>query len=98
MLERRASGGERYFGYLFRILKAQGPNAPGGAHSYVINGNMIAGFALIAWPAEWSRSGVMTFICDQSGDIFQKNLGPRTGEVARGITRYDPDPSWSAVD
>ncbi len=98
VLERRTEGTEPYFGYNFRILKAQGPAAPGGAHSYVINGNMIAGFALLAWPADWGKSGVMSFTCNQSGAILQKNLGPRTAEAARGITRFDPDPSWAPVD
>lgn len=98
VLERRTAGTEPYFGYNFRVLKAQGPAAPGGAHSYVINGNMIAGFALLAWPNDWGKSGVMTFICNQSGAILEKNLGPRTAEAARAITRFDPDPSWTAVD
>ncbi len=98
VLERQTAGAEPYFGYNFRILKAQGPSAPGGAHSYVINGNMIAGFALLAWPADWGKSGVMSFICNQSGEILQKNLGARTAEAARAITRFDPDASWTAVD
>lgn len=86
-----------YHGYYFKILKAQGPNAPGGRFSYVINGNMIAGYALIAYPAKWGSSGVMTFIVNQQGRVYQKNLGPETTQVAAAITEYNPDPSWELV-
>ena len=74
-----------YAGYRFRILTEQGPSAPGGAHSYIINGNMIAGFGLVAWPAEWGKTGVMTFICGHSGVVLQKNLGPKTSEMANRL-------------
>ncbi len=83
-----------YQGYYFRILKAQGPHAPGGKFSYVINGNMIAGYGLIAWPAKWGSSGVMTFIVNNQGRVYQKNLGANTATLAAGIREYDPDPSW----
>jgi hypothetical protein len=96
MLENRAD--RVYHGYRFRILRGQGNSAPGGAHSYVINGNMIAGFALLAWPAQWGRTGVMSFICNQSGVVLQKNLGPRTGKVVNEIRRFDPDRSWVRVE
>ncbi len=86
-----------YHGYFFRILKAQGPHAPGGKFGYVINGNMIAGYALIAYPARWGSSGVMTFIVNQQGRVYQKNLGPETAERVGKITEYDPDPSWKLV-
>lgn len=86
-----------YHGYYFRILKAQGPHAPGGRFSYVINGNMIAGYALIAYPAKWGSSGVMTFIVNQQGRVYQKNLGAQTAQIAAAITAYDPDPSWQLV-
>jgi hypothetical protein len=86
-----------YHGYYFKILKAQGPHAPGGRFSYVINGNMIAGYALIAYPAKWGSSGVMTFIVNQQGRVYQKNLGPQTAQIAAVITVYDPDPSWQLV-
>jgi hypothetical protein len=86
-----------YHGYDFRILKAQGVHAPGGAFSYVINGHMIAGHALVAYPAKWGSSGVMTFIVNQQGRVYQKNLGPKTGEIAGAMTEYDPDPSWALV-
>ncbi|HUK11849.1 MAG TPA: DUF2950 domain-containing protein [Thermoanaerobaculaceae bacterium] len=87
-----------YQGYFFRILKAQGPHAPGGRFSYVINGNMIAGYALIAYPAKWGVSGVMTFIVNNQGRVYEKNLGEQTEELARAVTEYDPDPSWRLVD
>ncbi|HVO50733.1 MAG TPA: DUF2950 domain-containing protein [Thermoanaerobaculia bacterium] len=86
-----------YHGYFFRILKAQGAHAPGGKFGYVINGNMIAGFALIAYPDKWGSSGVMTFIVNQQGRVYEKNLGEGTGELAAAITEYDPDPSWKVV-
>lgn len=86
-----------YHGYFFKVLKAQGTHAPGGQFSYVINGNMIAGYALIAWPAKWGSSGVMTFIVNQQGRVYQKNLGPETAELAAAITEYDPDQTWKVV-
>lgn len=86
-----------YHGYHFRILKAQGPHAPGGKYNYVINGNMIAGYALIAYPDKWGSSGVITFMVNQQGRVYQKNLGPNTGKIAEAITLYDPDPSWKLV-
>ena len=84
-------------GYYFRILKAQGAHAPGGKFSYIINGNMIAGYALVAYPDKWGSSGIMTFIVNQQGRIYQKNLGPATEETARAMTEYDPDPTWTLV-
>ncbi len=86
-----------YHGYVFKILKAQGPHAPGGKFSYVINDNMIAGYALIAYPAKWGSSGVMTFIVNQQGRVYQQNLGPQTADLAAAITEYDPDPNWKLV-
>jgi hypothetical protein len=87
-----------YHGYFFRILKAQGPHAPGGAFGYVINGNMIAGFALIAYPDKWGSSGVMTFIVNQQGRVYEKNLGPQTAELAAAATDYEPDTTWKLVE
>jgi hypothetical protein len=84
-----------YHGYFFKILTRQGKHAPGGKHDDIINGHMIAGFGLIAWPAEWGNSGVMTFIVSQQGVIHQKNLGPKTASLAQKITSYDPDNTWS---
>jgi len=81
-------------GYYFRILLAQGPQAPGGAKSYLVGGHMTGGFALIAFPARWGDSGVMTFVVNQTGIVFEKNLGPDTTGAARRITAYNPDRSW----
>jgi hypothetical protein len=86
-----------YHGYKYRILKAQGPDAPGGAFDYVVRGAMIGGYALIAWPATYGNSGVMTFMVNQEGVVYQKDLGPGTDEAARKITRYNPDNSWKKV-
>ena len=83
-----------YHGYFFKILTRQGSQAPGGKYSYIINGRMIAGFALVAWPAQYGESGIMTFIVNQQGRVYQKNLGPKTGKLAPAMTQYDPDPSW----
>jgi hypothetical protein len=90
--------GDPFQGYYFKVLKAQGRNPPGGAYDYVINGNMIAGYALIAWPADYGESGVMTFLVNQQGTVFQKDLGAKTAAIAQAMTHYDPDPSWTAVD
>lgn len=95
--ERSRARPEPYNGYYFRILTAQGPAAPGGAHSYLINGFMIAGHALVAWPADWGDSGVQTFICGQNGSVYQKNLGANTAALARGMAAYNPDPTWTQV-
>ncbi|HVM49977.1 MAG TPA: DUF2950 domain-containing protein [Candidatus Acidoferrum sp.] len=81
-------------GYYFKILTRQGKHAPGGKYSYIINGHMIGGFALVAWPAEYGESGIMTFIVNQQGRVYQKNLGPKTEKLAPAMKTYDPDPSW----
>lgn len=87
-----------YHGYLYKILTGQGGNAPGGKYGYVINGNMIAGFGLVAFPAVYGSSGIMTFIVNHQGKIYQKNLGPKTTQIAMAMKSYDPDPSWEVVD
>lgn len=87
-----------YHGYYFKILTAQGPHAPGGKYGYIINGNMIAGYALVAYPAKWGNSGVMTFIVNQQGRVYEKNLGADTLKLASAIAEYDPDPTWKLVD
>ena len=92
-----AEGQEAFHGYFMRILNRQGKSAPGGKHDYLVNGNMIAGFALVLWPAQWNESGVMTFIVNQQGKVFQKDLGPRTSSIASRIKAYDPDDTWSPV-
>jgi len=84
-----------FHGYYFKMLTRQGKHAPGGKYDYVINGNMIGGFALVAWPAEYGESGVMTFLVNQQGRVRQCDLGPNTARLARKLTVYDPDASWS---
>ena len=86
-----------FYGYYFRILTAQGPAAPGGARSYVVNGEMSGGFSLVAWPATYDASGVMTFVVNQSGIVYQKDFGPQTESAVAGITTYNPGPSWHRV-
>ncbi|HMK69073.1 MAG TPA: DUF2950 domain-containing protein [Stellaceae bacterium] len=89
--------GERtpYHGYYYKILKAQGPHAPGGAQDYVIKGHMMAGFALVAFPATYGNSGIMTFIVNYDGVVYQKDLGPNTAAIAEKMTRYDPGKGWT---
>lgn len=87
-----------FHGYLFRVLTKQGKHAPGGKYDYVINGHMVAGFALLAYPVEWGNSGVMTFIVNQQGKVFQKNLGKTTADLARRIDAYDPDDTWRTAE
>ena len=89
-----ARPGQPYHGYAFRILTAQGPSAPGGAKSYVKNGRMTEGFALIAWPAKYDYTGVMTFIVNQDGVVYEKDLGPNTAAVAAAIKSFNPDSTW----
>jgi hypothetical protein len=91
-------GGEPYHGYYFRILTRQGPAAPGGELDYVVDGKMIGGFALVAFPAEYGNSGVMTFIVNHNGVVFQKDFGPNTLKIARTITSFNPDKSWTKVE
>jgi hypothetical protein len=86
-----------YHGYYFRMLKEQGPNASGGAMRYEVGGRLQNGYALIAYPAEYRVSGVMTFIVNQDGVVFQKDLGADTAKLAAAITAFDPDPSWAAI-
>ncbi len=87
-----------YQGYLYHMLKAQGPHAPGGARDYVQNGRMTEGFAFVAWPASYTSSGIVSFLVDQDGVVFQKDLGRNTAKIAAGMTRFDPDLSWTRVD
>jgi hypothetical protein len=88
---------EPYRGYYFRILTAQGPDAKGGAVNYVVNGSLIGGFALVAWPAEYGISGVQTFLVNHDGVVYEKHLGPETGRIAAEMTEFSPDPSWRPV-
>ena len=86
---------EPYHGYLYRILTAQGGDAPGGAYDYVVKGKMIGGFALVAYPARWGASGVMTFIVNHDGVVYQRNLGKATAAIASKMARFDPGANWS---
>jgi len=90
--------GNPYHGYYFKVLKAQGKNAPGGAYDYVVNGNMIGGFALAAYPAQYGNSGIMTFMVNQDGVVYQKNLGKDTAKMAEAIKVFDPDKTWKKVE
>ena len=83
-----------FHGYYFKLLTRQGKHAQGGKYNYVINGNMIGGFALVAWPAQYGDSGIMTFIVNQQGRVYQKDLGTATSKIARKMSAYDPDPAW----
>lgn len=83
-----------YHGYYYRILKAQGPAASGGERDYVLGGRMIGGFALLAWPASYGNSGVMTFMVNQDGVVYQRNLGAKTAQQVANIKRFNPGPQW----
>ena len=87
-----------FHGYYFRILEGQGPHATGGAADYVVNGHMTGGFALVAWPATYDATGVMTFLVGKDGIVYERDLGPDTATAAAAITRYDPDASWRRVE
>jgi Protein of unknown function (DUF2950) len=87
-----------YHGYYYKVLTRQGSNATGGALNYVVGGKMIGGFALVAYPAEYGNSGVMTFVVNHNGTIFQKDLGPQTEKLAARMTSFDPNITWTKVD
>jgi hypothetical protein len=87
-----------YHGYYYRVLTRQGPSAPGGTIDYIARGKMIGGFALVAYPAEYGNSGVMTFVVNHQGIVYQKDLGPNTARIAGAMTTYNPDQSWSRVE
>ena len=87
-----------YHGYYYRILKRQGAGAPGGAYDYLVDGKMIGGFALLAFPAEYGNSGIMTFMVNQDGTVYQKDLGPKTADLARKIESFAPDQTWTKVE
>ncbi|MEW6454812.1 MAG: DUF2950 domain-containing protein [Pseudomonadota bacterium] len=86
-----------FHGYYYKILTRQGPTAPGGAVNYVVGGNMVGGFALVAYPAEYGNSGVMTFVVNHNGNVFQKDLGPNTRQIAQRMTAFNPDHTWKKV-
>ena len=83
-----------YHGYVYKILTAQGKDARGGAYNYLVDGKMIGGFALVAYPARWGASGVMTFVCNHDGVVYEKNFGRETAEIAAKMTVYNPDATW----
>jgi hypothetical protein len=87
-----------YHGYLYRTLPGQGSGAPGGAYDYVVDGRMIGGFGLLAFPAQYGVSGIMTFTVNHDGVVYEKNLGPNTAQLARQIKRFDPDSTWQKVE
>jgi len=89
-----SAGPQPFHGYYFRILTRQGKHAPGGKYDYIINGNMIAGFGMVAWPVDYGNSGIMTFIVNQQGRVYQKDLGDNTGNATKKMSEYDPDPTW----
>jgi hypothetical protein len=90
--------GEGYFGYHFPMLYGQGAAAPGGAYSYLVNGRMVGRFGVIAWPVSYGETGVMTFMVSQSGDVYEKDLGPETPAKAAAIILFDPDKTWDKAD
>ena len=94
---RRGRGPQPYHGYLFRILEAQGPHAPGGALPYVVRGRMIGGFAVLASPAQWGSTGLASYLISHHGEVWQTNLGPRTATRAAAIDRFDPGPGWTRL-
>jgi hypothetical protein len=89
--------GEPYHGYHYRILTSQGSHAKGGAYDYLVGDALFGGFAMVAWPASWGASGVMTFLVNHDGVVFEKDLGPDTEKAVGAIQRFDPDPTWKAV-
>ena len=93
----RPGAGEPYHGYRYKILLRQGPTAPGGAVDYIVKGDMIGGFAAVAYPAEYGNSGIMTFIINHEGDIYEKDLGEGTARIASQMTSFNPDHTWRKV-
>ena len=93
----RPGAGEPFFGYYYKVLTRQGPAAPGGAIDYIAKGDMIGGFAAVAYPAEYGNSGIMTFIINHKGDIYEKDLGEGTAKIASRITTFNPDHTWRKV-
>jgi len=92
------AGSKPYHGYYFRILQEQGPNAPGGAHAYMVGGKLMGGFGLVAWPAEYGVSGIHMFIVNHNGTVFEKDIEPTGGKAPAPLTRFDPDGSWIKVE
>jgi hypothetical protein len=97
LLQRQGNEPVPYHGYFFQLLKSQGPDAQGGTMDYEVNGEMIGGFAVVAWPAEYGVSGVQTLIFNHRGIVYEKDLGPLTAKLARRMTRFNPDKTWKPV-
>jgi hypothetical protein len=95
---KKAKAGAGYFGYHYRILTSQGPNIAGGKFDYIINGNMIAGFGLIAWPVRYDETGVHTFVVNANGIVYQADLGKNTDAIAAGIKQFNPGDKWEITD
>jgi len=95
---RDKTGPTPYHGYFFHILTSQGPDAPDGAYDYLIRGMMIAGFGLVAYPAQYGASGVMTFIVNHDGVVYEKDLGPTSAAVAAAMRGFNPDGTWKKAD
>ncbi|MBY2916621.1 DUF2950 family protein [Rhizobium leguminosarum] len=93
----KAKAGEGYYGYRYRIIDSQGPNIAGGEFDYVINGNMIAGFALIAWPIRYGETGVHTFVVNANGTVYQADLGRETEKIAAGVRTFNPGDNWDVT-
>lgn len=93
-----AKEGGGYYGYHYRLLNSQGPDAPGGAYSYLVNGRMVGGFAVIAWPVTYGDTGVMTFIVSHNSDVYEQDLGPDTAQKAGNISVFNPDKDWQKSD
>ena len=87
-----------HYGYYFRLLYGQGPAAPGGARDYIVNGRMMGGFGAIAWPVRYGVTGVMTFIVDYKGEVYQQDLGPETAQKAGMMNTFNPDKGWVKAD
>jgi hypothetical protein len=92
------SGAQPFYGYYFQILTKQGEHAAGGAKNYIVDGKMTGGFAFLAYPVEYAASGVMSFIVDQEGIVYQKDLGPNTTNLAKTLSVYEPDKTWEKVE
>ena len=86
-----------YHGYYYKLLTGQGKDAPGGAYDYLVKGKMMGGFGVVAYPAQYGSSGIMTFIVNHDGVVYQKDLGAKTASVAQAMTKFNPDKTWTAV-
>jgi hypothetical protein len=95
---KKQGGSTPFHGYIYKHLSSQGPAAPGGGKDYIVDGKMTGGFALLAYPAEYRNSGVMTFMVNQDGIVYQKDLGPDTAKIAASMAQYNPDPSWQKAE